>query len=242
VFDHLEIHVSDLAASRAFYGEALGLPSVDGELVEWGDFGILAVDAEHPLTRNLHVGFGAESRDDVEAWWNRMTEAGYESDGEPGLRPEYTQTYYGAFVLDPDGNSVEAVHHYRSRTGEIDHIWLRTTDLQASRAFYAAIAPAVGIELVRDQPELVRWSDGEGSFSFVAGDVATENVHLAFGVRDFPTVVRFHETALAAGYRDNGQPGERPHYHPGYHGAFVFDPDGHNVEAVFHDRSKTHPS
>ena len=84
VFDHVEIHVSDLAAGRTFYGEALGLPTVERELIEWGDFGIIAVDEEHPLTRNLHVAFGADSRDDVDAWWNRMTEAGYASDGEPG--------------------------------------------------------------------------------------------------------------------------------------------------------------
>ena len=237
VFDHVELHVSDLAASRAFYREALGLPTFEGELVEWGDFGIVRVDDEHPATRNLHVAFGVDDRDAVDAWWNRMTGAGYESDGEPGPRPEYTETYYGAFVLDPDGNSVEAVHHYRSRTGEIDHLWLRTTDVEASRRFYATVAPAVGIELARDQPDLVRWSDGEGSFSFVSGAAPTENVHLAFGVPDFDAVKRFHALALAAGYRDNGEPGERPRYHPGYHGAFVLDPDGHNVEAVFHDRS-----
>jgi catechol 2,3-dioxygenase-like lactoylglutathione lyase family enzyme len=237
VFDHVEIHVSDLAASRAFYREALGLPTADGELVEWGDFGIVAVDGEHPLSRNLHIAFGVETRDDVDAWWNRMTGAGYASDGEPGLRPEYTATYYGAFVLDPDGNSVEAVHHHRSRTGEIDHIWLRTADVQACRRFYGTIAPSVDIELVGDQPDLVRWSDGEGSFTFVSGTARTENVHLAFGVADFDEVKRFHALALAAGYRDNGKPGERLQYHPGYFGAFVFDPDGHNVEAVFHSRS-----
>jgi catechol 2,3-dioxygenase-like lactoylglutathione lyase family enzyme len=237
VFDHVEIHVSDLVVSRTFYGEALGLPTFDGELVEWGDFGIVAVDEEHPLTRNLHVAFGVEDRDAVDGWWNRMIEAGYGSDGEPGPRPQYNESYYGAFVLDPEGNSVEAVHHYRSRTGEIDHLWLRTPDVEASRRFYVTIASSVGIELSRDLPELVRWSDGEGSFSFVAGDEPTENVHLAFGVPDVAAVARFHEAAIAAGYRDNGPPGERPHYHPGYHGAFVFDPDGHNVEAVFHDRS-----
>jgi catechol 2,3-dioxygenase-like lactoylglutathione lyase family enzyme len=237
VFDHVEIHVSDVVVSRTFYGEALGLPTFDGELVEWGDFGIVAVDEEHPLTRNLHVAFGVEDRDAVDGWWNRMIEAGYGSDGEPGPRPQYNESYYGAFVLDPEGNSVEAVHHYRSRTGEIDHLWLRTPDVEASRRFYVTIASSVGIELSRDLPELVRWSDGEGSFSFVAGDEPTENVHLAFGVPDVAAVARFHEAAIAAGYRDNGPPGERPHYHPGYHGAFVFDPDGHNVEAVFHDRS-----
>jgi predicted lactoylglutathione lyase len=58
----------------------------------------------------------------------------------------------------------------------------------------------------------------------------------AFGVRDRATVDEFHRVATSAGYADNGEPGERPQYHPGYYGAFVLDPDGHNVEAVFHDR------
>jgi catechol 2,3-dioxygenase-like lactoylglutathione lyase family enzyme len=235
MFDHVEIHVSDLAASRAFYGEALGLPTFEGELVEWGDFGIVAVDAEHPLTRRLHIAFGAESRAEVDAWWNRMTEAGYESDGEPGPRPQYSASYYGAFVVDPDGNSVEAVHHSTSRAREIDHLWLRTRDVAAAKSFYETVAPVVGITLRRDEPEWVLFSDGRGSFSFVEG-TPTEHVHLAFGVPDFDAVVRFHEAALAAGYRDNGAPGERPQYHPGYYGSFVLDADGHNVEAVFHDR------
>lgn len=100
MFDHVTIRVSDLAASRRFYTEALGLPTNDGEYVEWGDFGIAPGDQP---TRNLHVGFGVEDRDAVDAWWARLTEAGYESDGEPGPRPIYTESYYGAFVLDPDG-------------------------------------------------------------------------------------------------------------------------------------------
>jgi len=89
---------------------------------------------------------------------------------------------------------------------------------------------------VHEAPERVRFSDGVGSFSFVAGDEPTENVHLAFGVGDRATVEEFHRTATAGGHRDNGAPGERPVYHPGYYGAFVLDPDGNNVEAVFHDR------
>jgi catechol 2,3-dioxygenase-like lactoylglutathione lyase family enzyme len=237
VFDHVEIHVSDLAASRTFYGEALGLSTAEGEVVEWGDFGIIALSEEHPLTCNLHVAFGAEDRDAVDAWWNRLTEAGYESDGEPGPRPQYSPSYYGAFVLDPDGNSVEAVHRETSRPGDVDHLWLRTRDVAAAKRFYEMVAPEVGIRLVHDSPGRVRFTDGAGSFSFVEGAEATEHVHLAFGVPDVAAVVRFHELATAAGYADNGAPGERPHYHPGYYGAFVLDPDGHNVEAVFHDRS-----
>jgi catechol 2,3-dioxygenase-like lactoylglutathione lyase family enzyme len=239
VFDHVDITVSDLAASRAFYDEALGLPTLDGEWVEWGDFGITAVDEEHALTRNLHVAFAVEDRDAVDAWWNRLTEAGYRSDGEPGPRPQYGESYYGAFILDPDGNSVEAVHHDRVRPGEIDHLWLRTADVAASKAFYANVAPVVGIRLAVDEPEQAGWrfDDDSGGFTFVAGAHPTEHVHAAFGVGDVDTVARFHEVATVAGYADNGAPGERPEYHPGYHGAFVLDPDGHNVEAVFHDRS-----
>jgi catechol 2,3-dioxygenase-like lactoylglutathione lyase family enzyme len=237
VFDHVDVTVSDLAASRAFYVEALGPVTHESEWAEWGDFAIQPVDATHPLTRNLHIAFGVADRAAVDAWWRRMTAAGYRSDGDPGPRPEYTETYYGGFVLDPDGNSVEAVHHHRSREGEIDHLWLRTRDVAAQRRFYETVAPIVGIELVRASDELVRFSDGEGSFTFVAGGRPTEHLHLAFGVGGADEVAAFHATATAAGYRDNGAPGERPQYHPGYHGAFVVDPDGHNVEAVFHDRA-----
>jgi catechol 2,3-dioxygenase-like lactoylglutathione lyase family enzyme/predicted enzyme related to lactoylglutathione lyase len=237
VFDHVDITVSDLTASRAFYSEALGPPTVEGEWLEWGDFGVQPVDREHPLTRNLHVGFGVADRNAVDAWWKRMTEAGYRSDGEPGPRPEYGPSYYGAFVLDPDGNSIEAVHHDTSRSGEMDHLWLRTPDVAAAKRFYESVAPVVGITLRHDSPDRIQFTDGQGSFSFVAGDEATHNVHLAFAVPDFDTVARFHEVAIAGGYRDHGPPGERPRYHAGYYGAFVLDADGHNVEAVFHDRS-----
>jgi catechol 2,3-dioxygenase-like lactoylglutathione lyase family enzyme len=239
VFDHVEIHVSDLAASRSFYRDALGPPTFDdGELIEWGDFGITEASEEHPLTRRLHIAFGVGDRGAVDAWWDRLTKAGYPSDGEPGLRPQYSESYYGGFILDPDGNSVEAVHHDRARAGEIDHLWLRTADVAASRVFYATFAELVGIRLAVDRPEQASWrfEDGSGGFTFVAGAAPTEHTHLAFGVGNVEEVKRFHELATSAGYQDNGAPGERPQYHPGYYGSFVLDPDGHNVEAVFHDR------
>jgi catechol 2,3-dioxygenase-like lactoylglutathione lyase family enzyme len=239
MFDHADIHVSDLAGSRRFYFEALGLPTSDGEYVAWGDFGIEQSGPEHPLTRRLHIAFGAENRDAVDGWWNQMTEAGYKSAGEPGPRPQYSPEYYGAFILDPDGNSVESVHHATSSAGEIDHVWLRTRDIDETARFYETVAPVVGITVERSRPDFVhiRFDDGSGSFSFITGDEPTENVHLAFAVADFATVERFHDVATGADFRDNGGPGERPRYHPGYYGAFVFDPNSHNVEAVFHDRT-----
>jgi len=79
---------------------------------------------------------------------------------------------------------------------------------------------------------------GQGqSFALVAdGRAPTENVHLAFAASEDATVRAFHTASLAAGFEDNGAPGERRAYHPGYYGAFVLDPDGHNVEVVNHNR------
>ena len=231
MFDHVTIRVSDYAASRRFYVLALGEPTHDSDYVEWDAFSVV----EGEPTRRLHAGFGVRDRAAVDAWWLRMTSAGYESDGEPGPRPEYNESYYGAFVLDPDGNSIEAVHRDAVNPG-LDHLWLRTCDVAAARRFYETVAPLVGVRLVHDAPEKVRFTDGQGSFTFVDGAEPTERVHLAFGAGDRATVDAFHAAAVSAGYTDNGAPGERPEYHPGYYGAFVLDPDGHNVEAVFHER------
>ena len=76
---------------------------------------------------------------------------------------------------------------------------------------------------------------GPSSFSYVLGDEPTEHVHIAFPAQDNAAVDEFHRVLVAAGYRDNGAPGER-RYHTGYYGAFVLDPDGNNVEAVCHNR------
>ena len=239
MFDHVTIRVSDVEASKAFYRLALGEPTYDVEwFTQWGDFDIAPMSAEKPPAKRLHVGFGARDRAEVDRWWGRLTGAGYASDGEPGERPQYNETYYGAFVLDPDGNSIESVHHHNTNpeASVIDHLWLRTQNVEAAKRFYETIAPVVGLRLAHDAPARVRFTDGKGSFTFVEGDEPTENVHYAFGVGDRATVDEFHRLATSAGYEDNGEPGERPQYHAGYYGAFVLDPDGHNVEAVFHDR------
>jgi catechol 2,3-dioxygenase-like lactoylglutathione lyase family enzyme len=77
--------------------------------------------------------------------------------------------------------------------------------------------------------------DGPGSFSVLSGENVTEALHLAFPASDNGAVDDFHQAAVEAGYRDNGQPGERS-YHPGYYSAYALDPDGHNVELVNHNR------
>jgi catechol 2,3-dioxygenase-like lactoylglutathione lyase family enzyme len=112
----------------------------------------------------------------------------------------------------------------------IDHVHLRVTDLQASQRFYQAVLEALGY------PDQLVAGDGYFFADELFVDLAdgpVSRVHLAFQAPDRETVEAFHRAALAAGGRDNGGPGERG-YHPGYYGAFVFDPDGNNIEAVYH--------
>jgi catechol 2,3-dioxygenase-like lactoylglutathione lyase family enzyme len=238
VFDHITIRVASRDASTRFYTLALGEPThANAQFTEWREFGIATASSQQPVTRRLHVGFRAHDRGEVDRWWQRLTEAGYESDGEPGERPRYSASYHGAFVLDPDGNSAELVHRETSDPEQclVDHLWLRTASVAEAKLFYETVAPVVGLAVRHDSADHVQLSDGVGSFSFVGGEAPTENVHLAFGVGDRGAIDAFHRVATAAGYRDNGAPGERPLYHPGYYSAFVLDPDGHNLEAVCHD-------
>jgi catechol 2,3-dioxygenase-like lactoylglutathione lyase family enzyme len=240
VFDHVTIRVADRQTSEPFYGLVLGRlghgeSRSEEAYAEWGDFSLAQADAANPPTQRLHVGFGAGSRAEVEAFWAAAVDAGYCSDGEPGARPQYRDDYYGAFVLDPDGNSVEAVHHGALRTeGAIDHLWLRVRELDAATRFYETIADYADLRL-RDVGSRTFVAGRQGSFSLVAGE-PTKHVHLAFPATRNAVVDAFWAAATSAGYRDNGRPGERAQYHPGYYGAFVLDADGNNVEVVCHNR------
>jgi catechol 2,3-dioxygenase-like lactoylglutathione lyase family enzyme len=111
----------------------------------------------------------------------------------------------------------------------IDHLHLRVRDLEASKRFYAGVLTSLGRRL-RGEGEGFFWSDE----LFVSDDgPPTTGLHLAFQAADRETVDRFHEAALAVGGRDNGLPGERD-YHVGYYSAYALDPDGNNIEAVYH--------
>ena len=121
----------------------------------------------------------------------------------------------------------------------IDHVQLVVKDLAASKRFYEAVMKAI---------EVPAGPAGEDYFSYdelwistAQSDAAqgelTGRVHLAFATRDRAAVEKFHRAAIEAGGRDNGKPGERP-YHPGYYAAFALDPDGNNIEVVFHGEAK----
>jgi catechol 2,3-dioxygenase-like lactoylglutathione lyase family enzyme len=240
VFDHVTIRVSDRGASERFYDTAFGTLGIErtrsGEhFAAWGDFSLAQTSAESPVTRRLHIAFVAPSLEQVDEFWRIGTEGGYRDDGKPGLRPQYSPDYYGSFLLDPDDNSVEAVHREERRRGPIDHLWIRVDDLAASTRFYETIAAQSGFRLRHKTGDRATFVGEDGSFSVVSG-TPTEGLHMAFSAANNATVDEFHRVATAAGYADNGIPGERPTYHVGYYAAFVLDPDGNNIEVVNHNR------
>ena len=126
----------------------------------------------------------------------------------------------------------------------LDHIGIAVSNIERSRAFYDQALSPIGITLLwtvgPEQTEsggttLGYGSDGKPYFWIGDNERTEEGTHIAFSVHTRQEVDAFYAAALAAGGRDNGAPGLRPHYHPNYYGAFVLDPDGHNIEAVCHD-------
>jgi catechol 2,3-dioxygenase-like lactoylglutathione lyase family enzyme len=120
----------------------------------------------------------------------------------------------------------------------IDHLTIGVRDLERSRAFYRAALAPLGFEergaWSDEQREIAFGAEGADDFAISPEYEPGGQLHIAFSADSREAVQAFHEAALAAGGEDNGAPGERPEYAPGYYGAFVLDPDGHNVEAVFH--------
>lgn len=244
MFAHVSIRASDRAASERFYRTVLGAIGIEPtherpDLIAWDDFALLQAEAEHPPTRHLHAGFVARSRADVDAFWQAGRAAGYADAGAPGPRAVYGPDYYGGFLLDPDGNSAEAVHHDDVRSGgHVDHLWIGVRDLEASAAFYDTIARHTGLRSGSRDAHRRQYVGAWATFSLLEdGRPPTEHLHLAFPVPDQATVQAFHAAATAAGHRSHGAPGERPRYGGDYYAAYVLDPDGTNVEAVAGSRA-----
>lgn len=125
----------------------------------------------------------------------------------------------------------------------LDHVGFAVTDAERSRRFYEQALAPLGISLIMSvTPEQTEsggsahgfGSDGRPYFWIGDNERVGEGTHVAFMAGSRADVDAFHKAALGAGGRDNGAPGIRAHYHPTYYGAFVLDPDGHNIEAVCH--------
>ena len=231
MFDHVGIGGSDLAASERFYRTVLSVLGVepshaDAELVEWEDWAIGPTDREHPVTRGLHVGFRAPSREAVHAFWQAGIDAGSATTARPALADLQTRLLR-RLLLDPDGNSAEAVHTKRENPvsdGRVDHLWIRVATPPRPSASTRR-SPRTRAADRRGQPDHVQLVGENFSFSLIDDKrPLTEHVHFAFPAQDDATVRAFHAAALAAGYEDHGGPGERAVFHPGYYGAYRAGP------------------
>jgi catechol 2,3-dioxygenase-like lactoylglutathione lyase family enzyme len=118
----------------------------------------------------------------------------------------------------------------------IDHIGISVRDLDRSIAFYTKALAPLGYELVMKWESFAGFGVAGKPDFWIDGREAPKQInHIAFRASGRALVRAFHDAALAAGGKDNGAPGVRPHYHEHYYGAFVLDPDGHNIEAVCHE-------
>jgi catechol 2,3-dioxygenase-like lactoylglutathione lyase family enzyme len=118
----------------------------------------------------------------------------------------------------------------------LDHVTLGVSDIARSKAFYDLALRPLGIERLYAEGDGAAGYGANGKAFFWIGrkSVLQTGAHVALTAPNRETVDRFYKAALAAGGKDNGAPGLRPHYHADYYGAFVLDPDGHNIEAVCH--------
>jgi catechol 2,3-dioxygenase-like lactoylglutathione lyase family enzyme len=242
VFDHVTLRVPNLALATRAFAAALGELEIKQTLSTpsfsaWGNFALTETDEEHPIARRVHVAFIAPTQAHVDRFARAGIEAGFADNGPAGPRAQYADDYYAAFLMDGAGNNFEAVHRDGDRPpGNIDHVAIRVGDVDASTSFYSTIGVAAGLTIRRQAPDRAAFVVGaaDGFFSVIAGE-PTQHIHIAFSGED-DDVRRFHADAIAAGYRSNGEPGERPRYHEGYYSAFVLDPDGNNIEVVDHHR------
>ncbi len=118
----------------------------------------------------------------------------------------------------------------------LDHVTIGVSDIERSKKFYdQALLPLAITRLYGEGERFAGYGVRPKAFFWIGWrDNPQTGAHIAFAAKDRGTVERFYEAAIKAGGRDNGRPGIREHYHPNYYGAFVLDPDGHNIEAVCH--------
>jgi catechol 2,3-dioxygenase-like lactoylglutathione lyase family enzyme len=242
MFDHVTLRVPDLEEATTALTAVLAVLEIEQttstpSFSVWGNFAVTPSDDDHPIARGVHVAFIAPTRTHVDHFARAGIDAGLAHDGHAGPRSRYEDDSYAVYLNDQAGNSFEAVHRDGERPqGNIDHLAIRVADVEASTAFYSTIGPASGLTLGHRAADRAVFSLGkEGSALVVMAGEPTQNVHIAFSGQD-EDVRRFHADAIEAGYRSNGEPGERSRYHAGYYAAYVLDPDGNNIEVVDHHR------
>jgi predicted enzyme related to lactoylglutathione lyase len=242
-----EMGVADTARARAFYSGLFGWRLEPGPSA--GGYRISTPTIPGGMHGNDEgagalVFFGVP---DLEAAMARVRDLGGQAEALESRADEPREGSFGRFALCHDDQGFPfGLHQPLEAEGEgtrgpaahrptIDHVTLQAKDLPSSRRFYeAALAPlSLGLEF--EHEGLIAFGSGEsGRLIIYASERPVAGFHIAFSAPSREAVDAFHAAALGVGGRDNGAPGLRPEYHGGYYGAYVFDPDGNNVEAVHH--------
>lgn len=264
MFSHITLGYNNRGAAEVFYDSVLPLFGLQRKmqteaLLGFGPeeeappwiFMVRPFDEQAASQGNgFHVAFNAQSTDIVDQFHEKALAAGGTDDGPPGLRPHYSDDYYGAYVRDPDGNKLQAVCYLKGRSaGEsgnvLSHITLGVNDLDGAGRFYEPVFMALGYErLMSEESPGVDHAFGIPGFRlplvfvqrpFDGGIAARGNgQHAAFVAPTREAVDAFYAAALDLGGTDDGPPGLRRDYHPSYYAAYVRDPDGNKIQAVCH--------
>ncbi len=260
MFSHFTFGTDDVRRAKSFY-EATLAPlgfslQKDGrgyfafgrgaEIYPW--LYVMRPFNRRPATwgNGAHLALLANDDAAVQAFHEAALANGGSDEGEPGLRDHYSADYYAAYVRDPDGNKLQAVHYRNGRSEAktnqgVSHFTLGSNDLERSRVFYASVLRPLGLAPTEEEDEeaVAFGVPGAEVPVFYAhlpfdGLPATwgNGTHVAFLAPNRAAVISFHAAALSAGGSDEGGPGPRPHYSPNYYGAYVRDPDGNKIQAV----------
>ena len=241
MFDHVTIRVSDGAASEAFYDLVLRTLGIEADQ-PWRTTSPSGTTSRSPAgaRQARHAQASRWVRCAIARGGGRVLArrhcAGYRSDGEPGLRPQYRDDYYGSFLLDPDGNSAEAVHHGAMREGGvIDHLWFRVADLAAARSSTRRSGAMPATASIATVPS------GRGSPAHPdrsRSRPASEPIPSTWPspTDDNAAVEAFHADLVGLGYRDNGAPASGGSTTRGTTARSSSTPTGHNIEVVNHNR------
>jgi catechol 2,3-dioxygenase-like lactoylglutathione lyase family enzyme len=231
MFDHITLRVPDLAAASSTLAVLLDRLDIEqttstASFSVWGNFALTQADDEHPIARRVRSR--SPRRRQLTSIASRRPAAAPGSSMSPPAKrfPNRSPTVTRPFSkIRPAIVSAPSIVSARAKDN-IDRLAIRVADLEASAAFYTTIGPAANLTLGRRTHDRASFSVGaEGGRLLVIAGEPTQNLHLAFSGED-DDVRHFHADAVAAGYRSNGEPGERPRYHAGYYAAYVFDPDG----------------
>ena len=260
MLSHVTFGTQDVRRAKAFYEATLAPLGFSLQTDGRGYFALSTAADRYPWVyvmkpfdrrpaswgNGAHLALLAEDDAAVERFHETALANGGSDEGAPGLREQYSADYYAAYVRDPDGNKLQAVHYRNGRSeaansSGLSHFTVGSNDLVRSRDFYAAVLRPLGlVPTEEDDEDAVAYGvEGAELPVFYAhlpfdGLPATwgNGTHAAFLAPNRAAVISFHAAALNAGGSDEGGPGPRPHYSPTYYAAYVRDPDGNKLQAV----------